>query len=239
MHFFSLQLLAALCVWGAILPVGAADPFFPFVKGRHWLYDGTVKFVQNGQVREKAITGWKSETVDTVEGTGFRAALLKGHPCDLMWYQPDKPRGDVIVVLTSRGELHQVFGDKNAVEKFARIRSTGRLPEGLLTSDTLLGRVGMKEGDRFGDPEQTAIGPRYCWVVLSVADAEPSHPVRGLPPGRLFPTYTLAYRTNPDHQNLVFSAGLGITFYEYVHHGTKGDCEVHLAAIGPVKSAEN
>ena len=44
----------------------------------------------------------------------------------------------------------------------------------------------------------------------------------------------LAFRTNPDHTNLRFAVGIGLTFFEYVHHGTKGDCEMRLVETGTV-----
>ena len=210
----------------------AAPGFFPFTKGRYWIYDGTVRFAQGKDVKEQQITGWKSEVVDTVEGKGFKAALLKGCPQDLMWYVEGKERGDIIFVLTRDGVFHDIHGGEEVVKKFAEIKATGALPAGLIDSETILFKTTMKVDDRFGDPEQTKLGPRYCWVVTGIATAKPDNPVRGVTAGKEFTSYTLAFRTSPDHTNLSFTRDLGITFYEYVHHGTKGDCEMRLVETG-------
>lgn len=213
-----------------------AAGFFPFTKGRYWLYDGTVKFMQGAEVKEQKITGWKSEVVDTVAGKGFKAALLKGSPQDLAWYEEGKERGDVIVVLTRDGTFHDIHGGEEVAKKFAEIKAVGTLPAGLIDSETILFKTSMKMGDRFGDPEQTQLGPRYCWVVTDISMAKPDHPVRGAPADKDLTSYTLTFRTNPDHANLIFTRDLGITFYEYVHHGTKGDCEMRLVETGDSKS---
>jgi len=209
-----------------------ATGFFPFPKGRYWLYDGTVKFTQGVEVKAKKITGWKSEVVDTVEGKDFKAALLKGDPRDLKWYEEGRERGDVMFILTSDGEFHDFSGGDDLAKKFAQIKATGALPADLIDGETNLFKTPMKEGDRFGDPEQTKLGPRYCWVVTDISTAKPDQPVRGVPADKEFTTYTLTFRTSPDHANLSFTRDLGITFYEYVHHGTKGDCEMRLVETG-------
>lgn len=227
-------LSASMILLGGITSAASqpATGFFPFPKGRYWLYEGTVKFTQGVEVKEKKITGWKSEVVDTVDGKDFKAALLKGCPQELSWFEEGRERGDIIFILTSDGEFFDIRGDDDLAKKFAQIKATGTLPAGLIDGEAILFKTTMKEGDRFGDPEQTKLGPRYCWVVTDISTAKPDHPVRGVPADKEFTTYTLTFRTSPDQANLSFTRDLGITFYEYVHHGTKGDCEMRLVETG-------
>jgi len=208
-----------------------SEAVFPFVKAHYWLYDGTVTFAKDGEVREKKITGWKSEVVDTAEGTGFKAALLKGHPSDLAWYEDNKKRSDAIVVLTSNGEFHEICDVEDKVQKFGAIKSTGVLPRDLIGHETIRFKFPPKKGDRFGDPEQTKLGSRYCWFVLDAGTAKLDPEVKGAPSKERL-TVNLTYRTSPDHTNVRFVAGVGIVFYEYVHHGTRGDCEMRLVETG-------
>jgi hypothetical protein len=206
--------------------------FFPFSKGRYWLYDGNVQYAKGGEVKEKKITGWKSEVVDTIEGKDFKASLLKGCPQDLSWYEEGKQRGDNIFILNSNKELHHIYGGDDIVKKFAEIKATGALPAGLIDSESILFKTTMKEGDRFGDPEQTKRGPRYCWTVEKISTGKLEHPARGIPADKEFTTGTLIFRTSPDTTILGFSQDLGITSYAYTHHGTKGDCEMRLVETG-------
>ncbi len=90
----------------------------------------------------------------------------------------------------------------------------------------------MKVDDRFGDPEQTRLGPRYCWVVSDISMQKPEPAVKGIPADKALTTYLLSYRTNPDTTYLKFAEGLGIAYYEYEHHGTPGNCAMQLVETG-------
>jgi hypothetical protein len=68
--------------------------------------------------------------------------------------------------------------------------------------------------------------------VIDISTAKPDKPVRGVTTVKQLTTYTLTFRTTPDHTNMIFTRDLGITFFEYVHHGTKGDCEMRLVETG-------
>lgn len=208
--------------------------FFPFVKGRYWLYDGTARFLKDGEEQEKKITGWRSEVVDTVAGKDFKAALLTGSPGDLAWYKEGKERAAIMYLLKENGEFVE-FSD--AEKNFAKLKTGGRLPADLVDKGEIIFKTSMKEGDRFGDPEQVKINARYCWVVSTISKEKLDPAAKGVPAGREFTTYSLTYKSAPSHSRLNFTAGVGITFYEYVHHGTPGACEMRLVETG-VKSAE-
>lgn len=205
--------------------------FFPFVKGRYWLYDGKVRFSEKGEAKEKDIKDWKSEVIDTVEGKNFKAVLLKGAPMDLTWYEDGRERGDWLFILTSAGEFHQYSPSDKALETFNTLKTTGKLPESFADSEIMF-KIPMKVDDRFGDPEQTKLGPRYCWVVTNISTEKPQPAVKGIPSDKNHTTYFLTYRTSPDHTNVSFTTSLGISHYEYVHHGTPGACDMRLTETG-------
>ncbi|WP_395738746.1 hypothetical protein [Prosthecobacter sp.] len=208
---------------------------FPFVKGHYWLYDGQVKFAAEGKTKEQQITGWRSEVIDTAEATTFKAALLKGHPHDLAWYSDETKRSDTLVILTSSGEFHEVSDSENLAQTFQTLKSSGVLPDKLIRPDTILFKFPPKVGDRFGDPEQVKLGARYCWAVTDVTTEKPAPAIKGAPSEQRL-TIALTFRTSPDHTNVLFAAGIGITSYTYVHHGTPGDCEMRLVECGESSS---
>lgn len=217
----------------AVLPAEEAAPpaFFPFVKGRFWLYDGKVTYAANGKVNEKDIKGWRSEVVEVAKGADFQAALLKGRPSDLAWFEDGRERSDAIVIVTAKAEYEEYDGD-GAVQQFASIKADGKLPADM--KPELIFRYPPKDGERFGE-EDPATNGRYCWVASATSKAAFHPPVKGLPKSKPFPQFTITYRSSPDHTIISFAAEVGITGYTYVHHGTKGDCEMRLVETGIAK----
>jgi ribonuclease I len=43
--------------------------------------------------------------------------------------------------------------------------------------------------------------------------------------------WRLAYRALPDEQTIDFIPGVGISRFEYVHHGTTATIDVHLSTV--------
>jgi len=211
----------------------------PFVKGRYWLYEGTVKYVKEdevkgNEVKEQHITRWKSEVIDTFEGKDFKVALLKGFPFELAWYQEDKPRRDVIVWLSNDGKFSVIRNEKNLVGRFAQIKATSKFPEDLADA----GEVSFNSALRARDLKDDGLAIRYEWIVDNVWNAPFEPAVKGLPAAAEYKTIHLWYRGTPEHAFLEFVVGVGITAYTYVHHGTKGDCEVKLVETGITQPAK-
>lgn len=236
MRLFPLLASTVVSVIGTLHAESSANEgFFPYVKGRYWLYDGTVEFVRDQQRVKKKITGWRSEVRDTVETAEFKAALLKGGPEDLAWYEDGRKPGTSIVILTRDGEFHHLHGREGDAVSFELLKTTRKLPPAFKDGGDLLLKTTMKVDDRFGDPEQTKLGPRYCWVVSNISTEALSPKVKGIPADRKYTCHTLHFQTNPDHTWLCFAAGLGVTYYQYTHHGTAGNCEMHLVETGDSK----
>jgi hypothetical protein len=89
----------ACALWVALLcNLQAAPEYFPLEKGSFWIYRGETKFlVKNpatGKNEPKAeVLTWKMAVVDTVTRDLLFAALIKGAPFDLSWYEPGKAGG--------------------------------------------------------------------------------------------------------------------------------------------------
>jgi hypothetical protein len=66
----------------------------------------------------------------------------------------------------------------------------------------------------------------YCWVT-GPARAASLTGVKGIQPEKRV-AYRLEYRTNPDDMEFDFVPGIGMVTYEYHHHGTTADTELHL-----------
>ncbi len=72
-------------------------------------------------------------------------------------------------------------------------------------------------------------GGWYCWRVET--KRKQALRIEGYAAHHRSLVYTLACRTNPDHQLVDIAPGLGITRYVYQHHGTVASADVRLVAF--------
>lgn len=211
---------------------------FPLAKGNYWIYRGETKYlvkdpVSNKNVPKTEVLTWKMEVIDTATRGPFFAALIKGFPFDLSWYEPGKIRGDYLI-LGEGNAVYRVFSGQDAREVWAKIKETGRPPADFKESGEVLLDLPLKEGKTFGEVPGNQAKGRYCWVVEGERAFNPKRfPAAGkLDNARDF---TLIYRTNPDHQILDFVPGIGIVGYQYIHHGTPSETNLGLIQFGTAK----
>lgn len=223
-------LLAISLLW-SMTSLRAAEEWLPVAKGNSWIYRGPTKWTDGGKVRTKTLT-WRMEITEVLHhGDHLTAAVLKGFPGDLAWYEPGNAPGDYLLVRVGAEKYHLLSGEES--EKTRRQFASGRQPslEGLKDGEALLIDGPLTEGKHYGDPEQLH-RDMYCWVVgaptpfagkgikrLPAADRQ-AYPVRLL--------------TNPDGTRMEIVPGVGIVSYHYDHHGTVSETnlrlvEVHLA----------
>ena len=69
----------------------------------------------------------------------------------------------------------------------------------------------------------------YCWVLDSFSKRSLRR-IEGLKPGS-YTVYSVIYRTNPDHTIIDLVPGVGVTGYEYSHHGTVDDIDLSLVEV--------
>jgi hypothetical protein len=66
----------------------------------------------------------------------------------------------------------------------------------------------------------------YCWNVLE--EKQVALNVKGIDTGHTMTEFTIMQYTGPDHSIFSFVPGVGITRYQYVHHGTVSEVDVQL-----------
>ena len=225
-----------------LVVAAAADPapvYFPLEKGNYWIYRGETKWVEQAQPPGKnivrtAVLTWKMEVIETGEGNGVFAALLKGYPGDLGWYEAGKQRGDWLIVRTSAGTFYLLEG-KQARKTWDELRTdAGALKNATKDAEPIL-ETPLAQGKTFGGdpdmrPELKAQG-RYCWFVAGDRNFNPKRFSKA-PVIRPARDFTLLYRTNPDTTTLDFVPGIGIVGYQYVHHGTTAETDLGLIEFG-------
>ena len=218
------------CVLAAA-PVSTSQPqdILRLKPGNYWVYQGQAEWVDASGpdgIGKSHLT-WKMEVLEEVDHGDVKAFLIKGSVLDLPWYQPGLEPG-LSVWLFYQSRLF-------ATDEFdlARFRD----PKDPLT-DVL---KAQKQEDPILDfPLQTKRCARalyaqpvradhmYCWYAemsrekgVKVGDNSFSN----------VDVWTAAFRTNPDHQILTFADGIGITGYDYSHHGTTSEVHLKLAEV--------
>ena len=96
MHLVIGLLTSLVARWRRMRPSAAEWPLEP---GGFWVYAGNVAWVPSGgtAVQRRALT-WRMEVTDLVEREFAVAAVVTGHPRDLIAYQPGRePRTSLIV----------------------------------------------------------------------------------------------------------------------------------------------
>jgi hypothetical protein len=200
---------------------------FPLKAGTYWVYTGTVKWQDGLDSRETSVT-WRMEVVRTEYVGRYEVSILEGHPSDLAWFTPGKPRG---------GHIFVRDGDK--YYEIASIQDLGELftneakLEPHLNFESLFLELPLQPGVCLGqDPDHKRDDNMYCWSV-GVPKPVTLDGVKGVSAGRNYLEYELAFRSLPDHTIIHFVPGVGITSYLYGHHGSVSEADVHLVQYHP------
>jgi hypothetical protein len=202
-----------LLLFAALAPPSSATALdFPAVVGAVWEYQVAVEWTlpNSNQVR-KANVIWQTKVVTVRRNSVTTVVVLRGFPTDLCWYEPD--RTPTLTVLTIRPEgLYLNTPDPQPSDANALADATllhAPVGERVLGPDPHVGDClgGTPRPDRL-----------YCWHV------ERQIQVRGRT------GWAVAYRTNPDHQVIEFVPGLGVSAFEFVHHGTVASAHARLVS---------
>lgn len=209
---------------------------FPLQQGTEWVYRGLVRSPEEDSTVGK-VTGvtWKMSVVRTVERDGVVAAIVSGFPSDLNWSEGQaKPQ---ISLLLRTGDakfyLHSEWNTQSVLDQLDSPKYP--LRELADAVDWIL-QLPLAEGRKFCDQQAMKREDReYCWVT------GPPHPadlrgVKGLAPGTRT-AYEITYVTNPDDTEFEFVTGVGITSYQYHHHGTIAETELRLVEFHPADGA--
>lgn len=208
MHTLALTLLLAASVGPNLL--------IPSAPGTFWRYRAAVEWtVADSNVVRSADIDWETTVAATRTSGATTVLVLSGFPSDLCWYEPGTKPSLMALVFRSDGlYLERAPEHEIDAERFA----TAVLASAPAPDDHVLSPI-PHVGDCLGGSPGRTDG-LYCWHV----DRRVRHDGR--------PGWVVAYRTNPDEQVVEFVPGLGITRYEFRHHGTVASVRARLVATG-------
>ncbi len=218
--------IAALVTFAALASAAQRDPIYPLSEGTTWSYAGRAKWmntdvpgVRSGNLR------WTTEIVKTFSAPGLTAAVIKGFPFELAWYNPKTTPGFTVLVENGKG-LFEADADSEAEgETLAAKASRGQeVGELLLKFPVHVGDCVAAEGT---DSPELLAAHMYCWFV--------SKEVKGSS-GR---GWEIFQHTGPDDMTFRIVPGVGITSFVYNHHGTVAYTDARLVAFhSPHKRAD-
>jgi hypothetical protein len=196
---------------------------FPMLQGTYWTYQGEVRW-NDGDHTGTAKISWRTQVRRFLQHGNVRAALINGFPSDVNW-SDGKPHPSDSLLVESNGAFYLIAREQLA-EAVRRLEQPGDDLAGLLNDDDLILEWPLARGKKFCDADGLARDDgMYCWVVESSGPSA-LRGLAGIEPGQI--EYQLSYRTNPDDIAYTFLPKVGITSYEYHHHGTVADTELKL-----------
>lgn len=203
-------------------------PQLPLVANASWTYRAEVAWTPTGtsDVRRRIIT-WTT-TVLTVQGSGNTiAATVRGWLSDLAWWEPGHTPA-TFVLACQDGRVYLFRPAVGGAPALADALVSGARS---LTPEDLILQFPLRTGALFGRDAADRPDTFYAWYVESAVPM--SRDVRRFQPGLTDSVYSVIYRTMPDHERVHFAPGLGVTAYQYSHHGTVAEADAVL--IGYVR----
>ena len=192
--------------------------------GTYWTYQGQVRRSSDDDQAKNAKIVWRTEVRRFLQHGDIRAAVISGFPSDVNW-SDGKPQPSDSLLIESAGTFY-LIGHENSAAALRRLEQPSDTLAGLLSDDDLILAWPLTRGKKFCDPDGLARDDdMYCWIVESTGPSALKD-LPGVLPGQT--QYELAYRTNPDDIHFTFIPNVGITAYEYHHHGTVADTELAL-----------
>ena len=223
-----IALALSISVWPFLCAEEQRGPeeFFPVSLGTYWRYEGTVSWA--GSANDEPATqqiSWKMSVTKVIRRKDLVAAIVTGFPADL-----DFSAGAAIPQpwLILQDATHNVF-HVNLGPNYDLTKLDGPDPSfaQFIDTDALLFQWPLRKGTKFcNDEDKGREDNMYCWVV-SQETTKPELSIKGAPRGKL-KVFTLQYRSLPDDTTMELVPGMGLLSYQYHHHGTVADTELHL-----------
>jgi hypothetical protein len=201
---------------------GIGQVIFPLIPGTKWTYEGTVRWTEGFELKEKAVT-WKMEVVDAVNRGEVAGYHMKGHPRELVWYVDGQEPGEYAILQVGANKFYYA-----SIDAYQRLFNEADDLAGLVSEEDLFLELPLKEGKRFCETEQILREDgMYCWVIGKGEPVQMKN-VAGLTMPAPLLEYPVQRSTLPDYIQIGFTPGVGITKFNYVHHGTTAEVNLEL-----------
>ena len=207
----------------AVYPLLSISEYFPLKDGAYWIYKGNVRWtiVDPSEVAEKEIT-WKMEVKRVIQRNNIFGYEMLGAPWDLAWYEEGKEPSEYGIVQAG-GNFYQT-----SIDTVRRLTDDNDFLVGLVNEYDIFLDVPLIQGKKFCDTDSlTNPDDMYCWVVGDPIQKNTAD-IKGLTSSDAIFEFPIYNGTNPDHSIMYYIPGVGISGYEYHHHGTASDVEVRL-----------
>jgi hypothetical protein len=205
---------------------------FPLEKGTFWDYDGNVAWVApNTAVVQRQTITWRMEIIDVISRDLVVAAVVKGHPRDLISFDPKREPG-VSVIVQVHLRKHYLLEGERAQAVLKRLKDPSDVLSDLVRESEVFLETPVSLGQRFCQTEMmTRTDWRNCWFVEE--ERTPSvKSVPGVPADWDGPEWGIAYRSSPSSEFVAFAPGIGLTSYDYGRDGTTAYVQLKLTAFG-------
>ena len=223
-----LAIMLVVVLVSPALAVGPASQDFPLEKGTEWVFAGPVQWTKAGSddVQESTMT-WTMKITDTIERQQVFAAVVKGHPLDLAFYDEDTVPGDYLIVRVGTGLYYLLSGDR-VKDVLPRLQDQDDVLTDLVQDAECFLDLPLESGKNFGETFQvTRQDGMYFWNVTGEGAAE-LQDIKSATADTGATQYELAFNTTSDDQQVGFVPGLGFTHYAYNHHGTTSRMDLKL-----------
>ncbi|MGH7556328.1 MAG: hypothetical protein ACREMD_00820 [Gemmatimonadota bacterium] len=194
-----------------------------------------------GRIYREQVT-WMSEVTEVLHRGPWTAAMLEGHPYDLLWYEHGRERGIYVLLVRDRKKAGpRVFltGGQRAWDVWRRLQDREDSLEGLTLPAELVLDLPLHGGKRFcpeRDPVPAAAEKRtqpaddpapVCWSVTDDGPAD-LRAIGGTEDMAAADLFRVSARTPVEHAVWTFVPGLGFTSFAYGYGGEVSAVELEL-----------
>ena len=186
---------------------------FPNAPGTVWHFKAAVQWtLENSNKVRSADINWDTTVLSTHRSDATTVIVLSGFPTDLVWYEPERQARVSLITIGPEGLYLYTLPDQADIQK-----AVDQALKGEPAGDRIL-LSHPRVGDCLGGTPGRHDG-RYCWHV------------EGKVTRRGHNGWAVAYRTNPDHQLIEFVPEVGVTRFEFEHHGTVASARAELKSV--------
>ena len=229
--------MAVVMISTAVSPGLAAGPDrqgLPLETGTMWVYEGPVSWGPDGSdsVTERVMT-WEMAVTETIERQHVFAAVIKGYPLDLAFYEEGETQPGTYLIIRLGTDLYYLLVEERVPETLNRLRDDDDILTDLVYDSECILDLPLESGKIFGETFQLARQDgMYFWNVTG-EDAIVLKDIEGTVPESQVSQYGLAFLTLSDDLRVEFVPGLGFTRYVYNHHGSTAELDLRLVAYHP------